>query len=290
MLRSQVDEFRKSCSRFLHELLLNSTESLKNVDRVVELNGPVVLCGDLRSHFGDLLQIFQKCGWPFDTRYAFLGNYCDGRSFSLETLVLLLSCQISYPDSFYLLRGAFEHDFITKNSMLGEIRVRFPIENESKQIEHQLKIVWSSLPLSLVLNKKIVCTNTGLSPTTSETAVSIKNTVENKAVKVGVLFEEKKSPNTKKAIEEETKARKELCTKLGASLFIHSNKIIEKGYEFRFENSVLNLFSASGVASTYDNRAAVLSMDSDNVARFVDVFGGRGVGGQVVPPSHVLHF
>ncbi|VDM56584.1 unnamed protein product [Angiostrongylus costaricensis] len=64
-------------SSFLLELFHKAEASLARQPSLLEISSPVVVVGDIHGQYGDLLNIFEKCGWPFETRYLFLGDYVD---------------------------------------------------------------------------------------------------------------------------------------------------------------------------------------------------------------------
>uniref|UniRef100_A0A914RIY3 protein-serine/threonine phosphatase n=1 Tax=Parascaris equorum TaxID=6256 RepID=A0A914RIY3_PAREQ len=76
----------------------------------IEITPPVNICGDIHGQFADLLRIFEICGRPpyeaintassygIFQRYLFMGDYVDRGPHSLETICLLLSLKIRYPD------------------------------------------------------------------------------------------------------------------------------------------------------------------------------------------------
>ncbi|KAJ3089968.1 hypothetical protein HK100_007593 [Physocladia obscura] len=57
---------------------------------LLEIEAPVNLVGDVHGQFEDLLRIFDKCGYPPNANYLFLGDYVDRGKFSLETILLLM--------------------------------------------------------------------------------------------------------------------------------------------------------------------------------------------------------
>jgi len=99
---------------------------------LIELTPPVKIVGDVHGQFGDLIRLFEMCGWPPKGNYLFLGDYVDrgtnyltycsisyflGRQ-SLETVCLLFALKIRWPENFFLLRGNHECANVTRGTSL----------------------------------------------------------------------------------------------------------------------------------------------------------------------------
>ncbi len=54
-----------------------SKEIIKSQPVLLELNAPLVVCGDIHGQYEDLLRLFKLCGNPENTNYLFLGDYVD---------------------------------------------------------------------------------------------------------------------------------------------------------------------------------------------------------------------
>lgn len=81
---------------------------------MLELSAPLKVCGDIHGQFYDLLRIFDFGGLPPDSNYLFLGDYVDRGKQNIETICLLLSFKIKYPENFFMLRGNHESQNINR--------------------------------------------------------------------------------------------------------------------------------------------------------------------------------
>ena len=119
-----------------------------------------VASGDLHGQYFDLLRLFEYGGFPPDSNYLFLGDYVDRGKQSLETICLLLAYKIKYPENFFLLRG--NHECASINRIYGfydECKRRYSIK-----LWKTFTDCFNCLPVSAVVDEKILCMHGGLSP------------------------------------------------------------------------------------------------------------------------------
>ena len=83
----------------------------------LELEAPIKIVGDIHGQYFDLLRLFEYGGFPPEANYLFLGDYVDRGKQSLETICLLLSYKIKYPENFFILRG--NHECASINRIYG---------------------------------------------------------------------------------------------------------------------------------------------------------------------------
>lgn len=119
-----------------------------------------LIAGDIHGQYGDLLRLFEYGGFPPEANYLFLGDYVDRGKQSLETICLLLSYKIKYPENFFLLRG--NHECASINRIYGfydECKRRFNV-----RLWKTFTDCFNCLPVAAVIDDKILCMHGGLSP------------------------------------------------------------------------------------------------------------------------------
>ncbi|VDP15792.1 unnamed protein product [Onchocerca flexuosa] len=127
----------------------------------IEIEPPIKVCGgDLHGQYADLLRLYNRCGFPPDANYVFLGDYVDRDKQSLETICLQFCYKMKYPENFFLLRG--NHEYAAINRAYGfydECNRRYSI-----RLWQMFQDVFNNLPFCCLIAEKIFCMHGGLSP------------------------------------------------------------------------------------------------------------------------------
>lgn len=222
---------------------------------LLELNPPIHIVGDIHGQFTDLLRIFETSGSPSTSNYLFLGDYVDRGKQSLETILLLLCYKLKYPETFFLLRG---------NHECADISRIYGFHDECKR-RCNIKIwktftdVFNCLPIAAIVAEKIFCVHGGLSPSLSDMN-DIRNLarpteVPGHGLLTDLLWSDPANikdwgPNDDRGVSW-TFGRNVVANFLkryGLDLVCRSHMVVEGGYEFFGERSLVTVFSAPNVS------------------------------------------
>ncbi|MGH0173799.1 UNVERIFIED_CONTAM: hypothetical protein FKN15_070378 [Acipenser sinensis] len=110
----QLNECKQLTENQVRTLCEKAKEILTKESNVQEVRCPVTVCGDVHGQFHDLMELFRIGGKSPDTNYLFMGDYVDRGYYSVETVTLLVSLKVRYPERITILRGNHESRQITQ--------------------------------------------------------------------------------------------------------------------------------------------------------------------------------
>ncbi|KAF7638975.1 Serine/threonine-protein phosphatase [Meloidogyne graminicola] len=238
--------------------LCNSAiDVLRTQPSLVEIDPPVVVCGDIHGQFSDLMRIFSRVGFPPLKNFLFLGDYVDRGRQSIETAVLLLAYKTRYPANFFLLRGNHECSNINRvYGFLEEIRRRFPHDTQSLWIAFNKAFAW--LPFTALVGGRVLCMHGGISDRLRnlDQLRNLRRPVPdfdatNPTIELDLLWADPengiqgcvKSPRGASVMfGEDVVAR--ICKQLDIDLVVRAHQVVQDGAEFFANRKLITLFSA----------------------------------------------
>lgn len=242
---------------------------------LLELAPPVKVVGDVHGQYHDLIRIFSKCGFPPKTNYLFLGDYVDRGKQSLETILLLLCYKIKYPENFFLLRGNHECANVTRvYGFYDECKRRCNIKTWKLFID-----TFNTLPIAAIVAGKIFCVHGGLSPVLNSMD-EIRNIARPTDVPdFGLLNDLLWSDPADTINEWEDNERgvsyvfskvaiNKFLSKFNFDLVCRAHMVVEDGYEFFNDRTLVTVFSAPNYCGEFDNWGAVMGVLEDLLCSF----------------------
>jgi serine/threonine-protein phosphatase PP1 catalytic subunit len=242
---------------------------------LLELEAPIKICGDIHGQYYDLLRLFDYGGFPPEANYLFLGDYVDRGQQSIETICLLLSYKIKYPENFFLLRG--NHECSSINRLYGfydECKRRYNFK-----IWKMFGDCFNCLPVAAIIDDKIICMHGGLSPDLTNleqiTRVMRPTEVPDEGLLCDLLWSDPDNEASGWAENERgvsyTFGSDVVATflkKHELDLICRAHQVVEDGYEFFAKRQLVTVFSAPNYCGEFDNAAALMSVDENLVCSF----------------------
>lgn len=132
--------------------------------KLLKLNGPALVFGDLQGNLSDLCLYEETLFASFPVipeNLIFLGNYSGEFPYGVECLIYLFSLKICAPNKVYLLRGLNETRCQNYRQLRPECIQKYgSIKGES--IYEAFNDVFSRLPIAVILDESILCSHSGI--------------------------------------------------------------------------------------------------------------------------------
>ena len=256
-------------------LCTKSMEIFMQESSFLELTAPIIICGDIHGQYRDLIRLFDFGESPKKKQYLFLGDYVDRGKNSIECIALLLAYKVKYPKNIYLLRGNHESEMINRTyGFYDECKRRYNL-----RIWKIFSDCFNWLPISALVNQKILCMHGGLSPDL-QSLNNIKQIVRptevpDKGLLCDLLWSDPEkdcedwAPNSRgiSVLFNEELIEKAL-DELDIDLICRAHQVVEFGYEFFAQRKLVTVFSAPNYCGEFDNAGAFMTVNKDLLCGF----------------------
>ncbi|KAH8415403.1 hypothetical protein KR222_010747 [Zaprionus bogoriensis] len=279
-----VAEFVRSCrtgkqvqmtEAEVRGLCLKSREIFLQQPILLELEAPLIICGDIHGQYTDLLRLFEYGGFPPAANYLFLGDYVDRGKQSLETICLLLAYKIKYPENFFLLRG--NHECASINRIYGfydECKRRYNVK-----LWKTFTDCFNCLPVAAIIDEKIFCCHGGLSPDL-QGMEQIRRLMRPTDVPDTGLLCDLLWSDPDKDVQGWGENDRGVSFTFGVDvvskflnrheldLICRAHQVVEDGYEFFARRQLVTLFSAPNYCGEFDNAGGMMTVDDSLMCSF----------------------
>ena len=267
-----VDLFESEVELLCHQAMV----ILLAQPSMLELSAPLKIVGDIHGQYYDLLRIFEFGGFPPEANYLFLGDYVDRGEQSLECMSLVLAYKIKYPENFFLLRG--NHECATISQIYGffsECKRRY----KNAKLWKRFCQVFECLPISAVIDDKILCVHGGLSPELTSLDQLQRIRRPTRIPEHGLLCDliwgdpEKgihgwgeNDRGVSFTFGEDIVTK--FLEKHDLDLICRAHQVVEDGYEFFAQRGLVTIFSAPNYCGEFDNSGAIMNIDESLMCSF----------------------
>ena len=252
-------------------LIEKAKEILEKESNVQFVPCPVTVCGDVHGQFYDLIELFKIGGKCPETNYLFMGDYVDRGYYSVETVSLLLSLKVRYPNRIFLTRGNHESRQTTQTYGFYDECLRKYDNNP--EIWKYFMDLFDFLPLSCVVENKIFCLHGGLSPSI-ETLDDVKfidryQEVPHAGAMCDLLWSD---PEEREGFMQSksgagyffgSDVSEDFCRKNGLNMISRAHQCTPTGYEWCHNQKVCTIFSAPNYCYRCCNEAAFMEVDEN---------------------------
>ena len=271
----EISEINSLSIEEIKYLCKKSLEIFMEEPVFLELSAPIIICGDIHGQFRDLLRLFDFGGVPPKKTYLFLGDYVDRGKNSIETISLLLAYKIKYPKNIYLLRGNHECEMINRTyGFFDECKRRYDI-----RIWKLFSDCFNWLPISALINERILCMHGGLSPELINIDCLKKivrpTEVPDKGLLCDLLWSDPEkgvedwAPNQRGiSVLFNEKIIKKTVIDFDIDLICRAHQVVENGYEFFAQRRLVTIFSAPNYCGQFDNAGGFMIVDQDLMCGF----------------------
>ena len=253
------------------KLLINKCkEILKQQPSFLELACPISILGDIHGQYFDLLRLFEYGGYPPSTNYLFLGDYVDRGKQSIETICLLMAYKIKYPENFFMIRGNHEAELVNRiYGFYDECRKRYNVK-----LWKNFTDMFNWLPIAALIDDKIFCVHGGLSPDLENIEqlydIVRPTDVPNSGLLCDILWSDPSTEVDDWGQNERgisyiysLTVIKKFLEQNNLDLICRAHQVVEDGYEFFGNRSLVTVFSAPDYCEEYNNCAAIMVVDSN---------------------------
>jgi serine/threonine-protein phosphatase PP1 catalytic subunit len=259
----------------IRQLCLTAKEIFMSQPNLLELEAPIKICGDIHGQYSDLLRLFEYGGFPPEANYLFLGDYVDRGRQSLETICLLLAYKIKFPENFFLLRG--NHECASINRIYGfydECKRRFNV-----RLWKTFTDCFNCLPVSALIDEKILCMHGGLSPELKNLdqikRITRPTDVPDQGLLCDLLWSDPDGATVGWGDNDRgvsytfgSDAVTEFLQRHDLDLVCRAHQVVEDGYEFFARRQLVTIFSAPNYCGEFDNAGAMMSVDETLMCSF----------------------
>jgi len=273
-LAQALKDQKRLHKKHAYQVLLEVKKVLETYPSLVDVPVPdgtfINVCGDTHGQYYDLLNIFEKFGYPSESNpYLFNGDFVDRGSFSLEVVLLLFTFKALYPNSLHMTRG--NHETLNMNKVYGfEGEVKHKYDAKMFQLFTE---VFHCLPLAYCLGSKVLVVHGGLFSRDDVTLDEIRKIDRRReppdeGLMSEILWSDPQAANGRSpskrgiGLSFGPDVTANFLSNNDLNLVVRSHEVKDEGYEVEANGKLITIFSAPNYCDQMGNKGALLKFDS----------------------------
>lgn len=149
---------------YLNILCQNVRSLMECEEKLVKINSPAFVIGDIRGNIEELL-LMENILWQsipvVPNNFVFLGNYVNIGKWSLECILYVFALKIIAPNKFFLIRGVNETRSNQKNGFYQECTSKYG-NKHGLIIYNVICDVFNRMCLAVVVDESVLCLNNNI--------------------------------------------------------------------------------------------------------------------------------
>ncbi|CAJ0587215.1 unnamed protein product, partial [Mesorhabditis spiculigera] len=268
----------------IEQVIIDCRRVVMTQPPLIQLDPPINICGDIHGQYTDLLRVFNRCRYPSQTNYLFLGDYVDRGKQQLETICLLMAYKILFPTNFFILRG--NHECRSINKVYGfyeECKRRY-----NTRLWESFQCLFNCLPFSALVGGRIFCMHGGLSPDLMswDQLDDINRPIDppNRSLHMDLLWSDPEQKLEGWAANSRGVSYifgegivHEFCLRMDIDLVARGHQVVQDGYEFFADRKLVTIFTASSYCGEFDNNGAIMVVGKQLECSFEVLRANQGV-------------
>ncbi|KAJ6221289.1 hypothetical protein RDWZM_007101 [Blomia tropicalis] len=254
-------DYRDIFIQYLTILCQNVRSLFECEDKLIKINSPAFVIGDIRGNLENLL-LMERILWQqvpvVSNNFVFLGNYVNVGKWSIECVLYLFALKIIAPNKFFLIRGFNEVRSSQKAGLQQECLSKYGTKHGTKVWE-MVNDVFDRMCLMVVIDEAILCVNSGVPSQTPKLEDLFKMT--------STLKDPLLDPIARDILNINRGAEDSILDYMkqnGLSHLIRGNQVLQDGYQLSGNGKILNVFSCSHYCGK-KNDLAVICVDHPKI-------------------------
>ena len=209
-----------------------------------------------------------------------MGDYVDRGKQSIECICLLLCFKIKYDENFFILRG--NHECASINRLYGffdECKRRYNVKLWKSFVD-----LFNCFPIAAVIDDKIFIVHGGLSPELKNVdqlqKIMRPTDIPEEGLLCDILWSDPDSSvngwgrnDRGVSVTFNEKMIKNFLDKNNLDLICRAHQVVEEGYEFFGNRTLVTVFSAPNYCEEFDNSGAIMEVDEELMCSFKVIKG-----------------